>query len=94
MLAVDGFARGEKNAWIAKKLRVSVRSVERWRRSWHEGGRQAMRPSGPAKRPKIGDSDDFAQAALEQVRAGSRGQCDRQSLYGDEVRGRHQIRDG
>ncbi|MEV7890702.1 winged helix-turn-helix domain-containing protein [Streptomyces sp. NPDC001260] len=57
MLAVDGFARGEKNTVIAKELRVSVRSVERWRRSWREGGRQALRPSGPAKRPKIGDSD-------------------------------------
>ncbi|MFJ9855038.1 helix-turn-helix domain-containing protein [Streptomyces sp. NPDC101150] len=25
---------------IAKHLRVSVRSVERWRRAWREGGRQ------------------------------------------------------
>ncbi|MFE4925269.1 helix-turn-helix domain-containing protein [Streptomyces sp. NPDC056661] len=31
MFAVDGFARGEKNAVIAKRLRVSARSVERWR---------------------------------------------------------------
>ncbi|MFG3151510.1 helix-turn-helix domain-containing protein [Streptomyces sp. NPDC048219] len=59
LLAADGFVRGEKNTVIAKELRVSVRSVERWRRSWREGGRQALRPSGPAKRPKISD-DDFA----------------------------------
>ncbi|WP_274595163.1 winged helix-turn-helix domain-containing protein [Streptomyces sp. E2N166] len=57
MLAADGFVRGEKNTVIAKELRVSVRSVERWRRSWREGGRQALRPSGPAKRPKLGHSD-------------------------------------
>ncbi|MBW8822579.1 MAG: winged helix-turn-helix domain-containing protein [Streptomyces sp.] len=57
MLAVDGFARGEKNTLIARELRVSVRSVERWRRSWREGGRQALLPSGPAKRPKAGASD-------------------------------------
>ncbi|MFI9549519.1 winged helix-turn-helix domain-containing protein [Streptomyces sp. NPDC052016] len=44
---------------IAKELRVSVRSVERWRRSWREGGRQALRASGPAKRLKVSD-DDFA----------------------------------
>lgn len=59
MLAADGFVRGEKNTVIAKELRVSVRSVERWRRSWREGGRQALRPSGPAKRPKV-DDQDFA----------------------------------
>ncbi|MEH0628401.1 winged helix-turn-helix domain-containing protein [Streptomyces stelliscabiei] len=59
MLAVDGFARGEKNLAIAARLRVSVRSVERWRRSWREGGREALRSSGPAKRPKV-DDDAFA----------------------------------
>ncbi|MEU9671853.1 helix-turn-helix domain-containing protein [Streptomyces bobili] len=57
MLADDGFARSVKNTVIAKELRVSVRSVQRWRRSWREGGRQALRPSGPARRPKVGDSD-------------------------------------
>ncbi|CBG75982.1 conserved hypothetical protein [Streptomyces scabiei 87.22] len=42
MLAADCFARDEKNVVIAKRLRVSVRSVERWRRSWREGWRQAL----------------------------------------------------
>ncbi|WP_245873307.1 helix-turn-helix domain-containing protein [Streptomyces phaeoluteigriseus] len=64
MLAVDGFARGEKNTVIARELRVSVRSVQHWRRSWREGGRQALRPSGPAKRPKVGDSDFAVLEAL------------------------------
>ncbi|KPI11608.1 hypothetical protein OV450_8448 [Actinobacteria bacterium OV450] len=57
MLAADDFARNEKNVVIAKRLRVSVRSVERWRRSWREGGRQALCTSGPARRPKVDDSD-------------------------------------
>ncbi|MFJ3310549.1 helix-turn-helix domain-containing protein [Streptomyces sp. NPDC086549] len=46
MLATDGFALGEKNAVIAKRLRVTMRLVERWRRSWRGGGpcgRQALR---------------------------------------------------
>ncbi|MFI6769250.1 helix-turn-helix domain-containing protein [Streptomyces sp. NPDC050355] len=38
MLAAEGFDRGEKNTAIAKGLRVSVRSVERWRRSWRDNG--------------------------------------------------------
>ncbi|MET9567499.1 helix-turn-helix domain-containing protein, partial [Streptomyces tauricus] len=37
MLAVDGFARDEKNTMIAKELRVSVRSVERWRTAPYRG---------------------------------------------------------
>src|SRR3954453_2980739 len=57
MPAVDGFARGKKNTVIAKELRVSVRSGERWRRCWRTGGRGALCTSGPAKRPKIGVSD-------------------------------------
>ncbi|MEU8792658.1 helix-turn-helix domain-containing protein [Streptomyces sp. NPDC048643] len=57
MLAAEGLARGEKNTAVAKDLRVSVRSVERWRRSWREGGFQALKASGPAKRPKVDDRD-------------------------------------
>ena len=57
MLAADGFTRGKKNTVIAKELRVSVRSVERWRRCWRQGGSEALCRSGPAKRPKVDDSD-------------------------------------
>lgn len=35
--AAERFARGETNAVIARDLRVSVRSVQRWRRTWREG---------------------------------------------------------
>ncbi|MFD3537489.1 winged helix-turn-helix domain-containing protein [Streptomyces sp. NPDC058664] len=41
---------------IAKDLRVSVRSVERWRRAWREGGIQALRSAGPATSPTVTDA--------------------------------------
>lgn len=44
---------------IAPDLRVSERSVERWRRAWREGGEDALRSSGPASVPKLSD-DQFA----------------------------------
>ncbi|WP_411142198.1 winged helix-turn-helix domain-containing protein [Streptomyces sp. x-80] len=50
------FAAGEKTAVIAKELRVSERSVERWRRAWREGGPKALRSAGPAKVPRISDA--------------------------------------
>ncbi|MFF4214400.1 helix-turn-helix domain-containing protein [Streptomyces sp. NPDC001796] len=58
--AADRFARGEKSSVIAAELRVSVRSVERWRRAWQEGGTAALRSSGPAKRPYL-DREQFAE---------------------------------
>ncbi|MGW7346779.1 IS630 family transposase [Streptomyces sp. NPDC054854] len=54
--AGERFAAGEKTAVIAKDLRVSVRSVERWRRAWREGGVEALRSGGPANSPTITDA--------------------------------------
>ncbi|MFE7115576.1 winged helix-turn-helix domain-containing protein [Streptomyces sp. NPDC057654] len=51
--AGERFARGEKTAVIAKDLRVSERSVERWRRAWREGGMRALASKGPPKAPKL-----------------------------------------
>ncbi|MFI8875820.1 helix-turn-helix domain-containing protein [Streptomyces sp. NPDC055243] len=48
MLAGEGFGRGVKNAVISKELRVSLRSVEGWRRAWREQGIEALR--GAARR--------------------------------------------
>ncbi|MEV6731394.1 MULTISPECIES: winged helix-turn-helix domain-containing protein [unclassified Streptomyces] len=42
---------------IAKDLRVSVRSVERWRRAWREGGMEALRSTGPANAPTVTDAE-------------------------------------
>ncbi|MFJ9953620.1 winged helix-turn-helix domain-containing protein [Kitasatospora sp. NPDC091207] len=50
------FAVGEKTTVIAKDLRVSVRSVERWRRAWREGGMEALRSAGPANSPTVTDA--------------------------------------
>jgi len=36
--AAEKFAQGEASSAVAKGLRVSVRSVQRWRRAWDEGG--------------------------------------------------------
>ncbi len=51
--AVERFARGETNAVIARELRVSVRSVQRWRKSWRSDGAQALGSKGPASRPRL-----------------------------------------
>ncbi|MCX5317341.1 winged helix-turn-helix domain-containing protein [Streptomyces sp. NBC_00154] len=50
------FAAGEKTAVIAKDLRVSVRSVERWRRAWREVGMEALRSARPANSPAVTDA--------------------------------------
>ncbi|MET8509821.1 helix-turn-helix domain-containing protein [Streptomyces sp. NPDC004787] len=54
--AGERFAAGEETAVIAKHLRVSVRSVERWRRAWREGGVEALRSAGPANCPTVTDA--------------------------------------
>ncbi|MFF8036408.1 helix-turn-helix domain-containing protein [Streptomyces sp. NPDC016626] len=51
--AAERFAQGEASSAIAKDLRVSVRSVQRWRQAWEEGGRCALRSQGPASLPKL-----------------------------------------
>ncbi|WSP68144.1 helix-turn-helix domain-containing protein [Streptomyces sp. NBC_01236] len=47
--AGEQFARGERTGVIAKDLRVSERSVERWRRAWRQGGMAALASAGPPK---------------------------------------------
>jgi putative transposase len=54
--AGERFAAGEKTAVVAKDLRVSVRSVERWRRAWREGGMEALHSTGPANSPTVTDT--------------------------------------
>jgi transposase len=51
--AAERFARGEASSVIAKDLRVSVRSVQRWRQTWNEDGPRALRSQGPASRPRL-----------------------------------------
>lgn len=54
--AAERFARGEKNAVIAKDLRVSVRSVQRWRRAWRTGGTRRLASKGPASLPRLSEA--------------------------------------
>ncbi|MET8702706.1 winged helix-turn-helix domain-containing protein [Kitasatospora sp. NPDC004723] len=54
--AVERFEGGEKNREIAAALRVSVRSVERWRRQWREGGSAGVASKGSPGRPKLSDA--------------------------------------
>ncbi|MEU7045934.1 winged helix-turn-helix domain-containing protein [Streptomyces varsoviensis] len=65
--AAARFTRGERNSLIAKDLRVTERSVERWRRAWREGGMSALASTGPAKLPKVTDAQ-FAVLEAELAR--------------------------
>jgi transposase len=58
------FARGEASSVIAKDLRVSVRSVQRWRQTWEEGGPRALRSQGSASLPRLSERQ-FAQLEAE-----------------------------
>nr|WP_234443202.1 helix-turn-helix domain-containing protein [Streptomyces cellulosae] len=53
--AARRFAAGASNAEVAKDLRVSVRSVQRWRRAWHDAGTEGLRSAGPVSRPKLSE---------------------------------------
>lgn len=55
LAAAERFARDEENAAIAHDLRVSVRSVQRWRRAWVDGGPPALASKGPASLPLLSD---------------------------------------
>jgi transposase len=54
--AAELFALGHDNAAIAKQLRVSVRSVQRWHQAWEHGGTPALVSKGPASRPKLSEA--------------------------------------
>lgn len=60
----ERFARGEASSVIAKDLRVSVRSVQRWRQVWEEGGPRALRSQGPTSLPRLSEKQ-FAQLETE-----------------------------
>lgn len=62
--AAERFAAGEANAVIAKDLKVSVRSVQRWRRSRDVGGSRALASEGPASLPRL-DEVKFARLERE-----------------------------
>lgn len=53
--AVERFEGGEKSREIAAVLRVSERSVERWRRARRECGKAGVASKGSPGRPRLSD---------------------------------------
>lgn len=53
---------------IAKDLRVSVRSVQRWRQLYDEGGPRALRSQGPTPLPRLNEKQ-LAQLEAELAKA-------------------------
>ncbi|MFF8366873.1 helix-turn-helix domain-containing protein [Rhodococcus erythropolis] len=51
--AVERFEGGQRNREIAATLRVSERSVERWRRQWRERGEAGVLSKGSPGRPRL-----------------------------------------
>lgn len=52
---VERFEDGQRNREIAAALRVSERSVERWRRQWRERGEAGVLSKGSPGRPRLND---------------------------------------
>ncbi|MGW4651154.1 winged helix-turn-helix domain-containing protein [Kitasatospora sp. NPDC004289] len=66
-LAADAFVRGDDNAAIAKRLRVHVRSVQRWRQAWLRDGLRALASKGAASLPLLAE-ELFTEFELELAR--------------------------
>jgi transposase len=49
--AAEMFRRGERQADVARALRVSAQSVSRWYRDWSRGGMRPLRRAKRAGRP-------------------------------------------
>lgn len=62
--AAEAFDRGEDNAAIARRLRVHVRSVQRWRQSWVAGGPHALASKGAVSVPLL-SSEEFVELEQE-----------------------------
>lgn len=54
--AVERFETRHKNAEVAAAPRVSVRSVERWRRAWREQGEAGLLSKGSPGWSKLGET--------------------------------------
>ncbi|MFE9628777.1 winged helix-turn-helix domain-containing protein [Streptomyces sp. NPDC006527] len=54
--AVVRFEGGETNRAVAATLRVSERSVERWRRAWRERGQVGVLSQGSAGRSRLSET--------------------------------------
>lgn len=65
MEAAGWFDRGEKSSVIAREFGVHVRSVEKWRRDWRDGGAKALHAQGNRAASRLSDAEFAAlEAAL------------------------------
>ncbi|MFJ9448585.1 winged helix-turn-helix domain-containing protein [Kitasatospora sp. NPDC101235] len=53
--AAERFERGDGNRAIAADLPVTVRSVERWRQAWRQGGSSGLESKGPQSLPRLSE---------------------------------------
>jgi transposase len=65
--AAELFARGCTDAQVAKELRVSRMSANRWHRAWTRGGNTALASKGPASLPVL-DEARFARLEVALLR--------------------------
>lgn len=74
------FAKGETQAWVARRLKASRQSVSRWHRQWECGGVEGLRAAGRAgRKPRLSASQlGKVDAALRQ---GARQQGFRADLW-------------
>ncbi len=56
MPAAERYAVGKPSPVVPKELRVSVRSVQQWRRAWDTGGLRALRSAGSASPPRLSEA--------------------------------------
>ena len=49
----ERFARGDGTGQIARDLRVTERTVRRWRQAWRDGGAVALQSRGPVSRERL-----------------------------------------
>ncbi|MFH8350418.1 winged helix-turn-helix domain-containing protein [Streptomyces sp. NPDC018045] len=54
--AAELFALGRSDVEVARELRVTRMSVNRWRRAWCGGGSAALASKGPPCRPRLGEA--------------------------------------
>lgn len=54
LATAERFAGGDTTEQIAQDLRVTQRSVRRWRRVWQDGGTAALRSRGPMALERLG----------------------------------------
>ena len=62
--AAGRFACGDSTAAIAADLRVTDRTVRRWRQAWRDGGTAALKSRGPVSRERL-SPQQWARLELE-----------------------------